>query len=117
MKPLKNRKLVILLAVFAVLAAGKFVMYWFEERPPELPEEYRRIREAAAQAESPVFRKVEDGILHETFRFKDGFLWGKETLVGCLVPLDQAGKPRPGSDHTGFEERISHAGDGPHGHD
>lgn len=113
MKPLKNRKLVILLAVFAVLAAGKLVMFWFEERPPELPEEYRRIREAAAQAESPVFRKVEDGLLHETFRFKDGFLWGKETLVGCLVPLDQAGKPRPGSDQmifyapfTGEEKRI-----------
>ncbi len=113
MKPLKNKKLVILLAAFAVLAIGRLVMYWFEDRPPELPEEYRKIREAAAQAENPVFCKVEDGILHETFRFKDGFLWGKEALVGCLVPLDQAGKPCRGSDQmifyapfTGEEKRI-----------
>ena len=66
----------------------------------------------AAKVEEMPMEKVEDGILHGTFPFKDGW-WGKETVVGYLVPLDSAGKPLSGSEQmifyapfTGEQERI-----------
>ena len=102
----KTKKIVILLAVFGVLAVGRLVMYFsweYRPLPPgvQLPPPKPAVKNVIPTEEKPR-ETVEDGLLVGRYVRKVSLPLNPEVEVGYLVPVGLDGRPLPGAENMVF---------------